>query len=487
MVDNLAPDHGWPDRAAIPHPRGRLPILGDLLASSLSTPVQNSMDHLRDLGPIFRRKVLSREVFVVGGADLAKDLLDETRFAKHVGLGVRNLRGVVGDGLFTAYNEEPNWQLAHDILMPGFTREAMESYHPTMLAMARKLTSTWDKHADAGKPVDVTTDMTKLTLETIANTGFGYDFGSFDRTETHPFVAAMVGALRYAFLTVIVPPALRPILLRRKTTEHVENVAYIRRAVDDVIKARLAANDARTNDLLGLMLNSAQATTGTKLDLANIRDQVLTFLIAGHETTSGALSFAMYYLAKNPDVLAKAQAEVDQVWGENPNPSYKDVSKLRYVRRVLDETLRFWPTAPAFSREARFDTTIGDGKYRLRKGAWAVLLIPALHRDPVWGADVDVFNPDRFAPEAVHARPGHVYRPFGTGARACIGRQFALHEAILVLGMLLHRYDLHDDANYQLVIAERLTMMPTGFTLTLSRRTPTGSDAVRRSEHSTVG
>ncbi|WP_031940893.1 cytochrome P450, partial [Prescottella defluvii] len=134
----------------------------------------------------------------------------------------------------------------------------------------------------------------------------------------------------------------------------------------------------------------------------------------------GALSFALHYLARNPDVLAKARAEVDAVWGDEA-PPFEKVAKLRYVRRVLDETLRLWPTAPAYAREAREDTVLG-GRYPMRAGDWVLVLIPSLHRDPAWGSDPERFDPDRFAPEHVRGRAPHIYKPFGTGERACIGR-----------------------------------------------------------------
>jgi unspecific monooxygenase len=146
------------------------------------------------------------------------------------------------------------------------------------------------------------------------------------------------------------------------------------------------------------------------------------------------------------------------------------VAKLRYVRRVLDESLRLWPTAPAFAREAVRDTVLA-GDHPMRRGAWALVLTPMLHRDPeVWGEDAERFDPDRFDAKAVRARPPHTFKPFGTGARACIGRQFALHEATLVLGLLLRRYDLIADPAYRLSVTERLTVMPQGLRLALERR-----------------
>ncbi|MGW8380827.1 cytochrome P450 [Streptomyces sp. ODS28] len=463
-------EQGWPELHRIPHPPRRVPVIGDVLGANVRTPVQDSMKLARELGPVFRRKGFGKEIVFVSGAEEAAELSDESRFAKHVGLGVANLRPVAGDGLFTAYNHEPNWQLAHDILAPGFSRAAMEGYHPLMLDVARRLMAHWDEREGAGAPVDVPGDMTKLTLETIARTGFGHDFGSFERSRPHPFVTAMVGTLAHAQRRNVVPPLLSP-LMRGAERRNAADMAYLNRTVDDVIERRRAAGaESATGDLLDRMLETAHPDTGERLSSENIRRQVITFLVAGHETTSGALSFALHHLARNPAVLERAREEIDRVWGDVPEPAYEQVAKLRYVRRVLDEALRLWPTAPAYAREATQDTVLG-GRHPMRRGAWALVLTLMLHRDPAaWGEDAESFDPDRFAAAAVRARPAHVYKPFGTGARACIGRQFALHEATLVLGLLLRRYELHPEPGYRLRIAERLTLMPEGLRLHLGRR-----------------
>ncbi|MFF8941919.1 cytochrome P450 [Streptomyces sp. NPDC014864] len=463
-------EQGWPELHRIPHPPHRVPLLGDVLGADRRTPVQDSMRHARALGPIFRRKAFGNEFVFTWGAGLVADLADEARFAKHVGLGVANLRPVAGDGLFTAYNHEPNWQLAHDVLAPGFSREAMAGYHVMMLDVAGRLTDHWDRELAAGRTVDVPGDMTKLTLETIARTGFGHDFGSFERARPHPFVTAMVGTLSYAQRLNTVPAPLAPVLLRGASRRNTADIQYLNRTVDGLVRARRTAGG--DGDLLDRMLEVAHPETGERLAPENVRRQVITFLVAGHETTSGALSFALHYLARHPEVAARARAEVDRVWGTEAAPGYDQVAKLRYVRRVLDESLRLWPTAPAFAREARQDTVLA-GEHPMRRGAWTLVLTPMLHREPeVWGADAERFDPDRFDARAVRARPPHVFKPFGTGARACIGRQFALHEATLVLGLLLRRYDLRADPAYRLKVTERLTLMPEGLRLGLERRAP---------------
>ncbi|MEV1080176.1 cytochrome P450 [Streptomyces sp. NPDC050211] len=462
-------EQGWPELHRIPHPPRRLPLLGDVLGASRTKPLQDSLRYARQLGPIFRRKAFANEIVFVWGAGLTADLSDESRFAKHVGLGIANLRPIVGDGLFTAYNHEPNWQLAHDVLAPGFSREAMAGYHPMMLDVAGRLTDHWDRELAAGRAVDVPGDMTKLTLETIARTGFGHDFGSFERSRPHPFVTAMIGTLSYAQRLNTVPPPLAPLLLKRASRLNDADMDLLNRTVDDIVRARRASGRGN-GDLLDRMLETAHPETGERLSPENVRRQVITFLVAGHETTSGALSFALHYLSQHPEVAARARAEVDRVWGGSVAPGYDQVAKLRYVRRVLDESLRLWPTAPAYAREARQDTVLA-GEHPMRRGAWALVLTPMLHREPeVWGADAERFDPDRFDATAVRSRPAHTFKPFGTGARACIGRQFALHEATLVLGLLLRRYDLRADPAYRLRVTERLTLMPEGLRLHLEPR-----------------
>jgi cytochrome P450/NADPH-cytochrome P450 reductase len=296
----------------------------------------------------------------------------------------------------------------------------------------------------------------------------------------------MVGSLLHAQAKVRRPPVLDR-LYRRADARAARHVAMMNDVIDGVLRARKESGDTRTDDLLGRMLNSPHPETGRRLDDRNIRHQVITFLIAGHETTSGALSFALYGLVKNPAVLARATAEVDALWGaaDDPRPGYADVAELRYVRQVLDESLRLWPTAPAFGRTALADTVVG-GRYRLAKGRSVITIVPALHRDPVWGDNVEAFDPDRFTPERRAARPVHAYKPFGTGERACIGSRFALHEATLVLGMLLHRYALDDHADYALRITQTLTIKPAGFTLALRRRTPADRAVAADRERMTV-
>ncbi|GGS69438.1 cytochrome P450 [Streptomyces cinerochromogenes] len=451
-------------------PLAGVPVVDITATGPGRTPIQQVMGLMREHGPVLVRRLHGRDAMFVADAGLVADLADEERFAKHIGPALENVREFAADGLFTAYNDEPNWARAHDILMPAFALGSMRTYHPVMLKVARRLIDSWDRAARDGRPVDVPDDMTRMTLDTIGLAGFDYDFGSFERDEPHPFVESMVRCLEWSMTRLARTPdadhSAADAAFRR-------DADYLARVVDDVIAARTGTDQSGAEDLLGLMLSAPHPADGTTLDPANIRNQVITFLIAGHETTSGAMSFALYYLAKHPAVLRLVQREADALWGDTPDPepTYEDVGRLTYTRQVLNEALRLWPTAAAFSRHAREDTLLG-GRIPLRAGQAVTVLAPMLHRQPVWGDNPELFDPERFTPEAEAARPVHAFKPFGTGERACIGRQFALHEATMLLALLVHRYRLHDHAGYRLTVKETLTLKPEGFTLTLAPRTP---------------
>ncbi|MFF4607098.1 bifunctional cytochrome P450/NADPH--P450 reductase [Streptomyces sp. NPDC001339] len=476
MTDTLALHSGV--RAA----DDSIPV-ADLTAGLTDTPVQQAMDLARIHGPVFKRKLGDRETLFLTSLDLVTEVADETRFTKGVSAVLENVREFAGDGLFTAYNDEPNWARAHEVLMPAFALGSMRTYHPPMLQVARRVMAAWDRKAADGTPVQVAEDMTRMTLDTIGLAGFGFDFGSFSRgDDAHPFVEAMVRCLEWSMKK----------FARDPDADHSAADAafradadYLASVVDEVIAARTASGETRDDDLLGLMLAAGEQGNGggpggPSLDLANIRNQVITFLIAGHETTSGALSFALHHLVKDPLALRMVQREADELWGDqdDPDPAFEDIGRLPFTRQVLNEALRLWPTAAAFSRQAREDTVIG-GRYPVKAGELVTVLTPMLHRDPAWGDNPELFDPSRFGPEAEAARSPHAYKPFGTGERACIGRQFALHEATMLLALLAHRYRLIDHRDYRLRIKETLTLKPEGFTLTLAPRTPADRAAVR--------
>lgn len=197
----------------------------------------------------------------------------------------------------------------------------------------------------------------------------------------------------------------------------------------------------------------------------------LSSLPAGHETTSGLLSFVIYELVKNPDVLARAREEADRVLGTE-TPRFEHVQQLTYINRVLQETLRIWPTAPAFGiKPIAKQETLAGGKYTITDQDTALVLIPSLHRDPKVWTNPDRFDPDRFIYERAEALPPNSWKPFGNGQRACIGRPFAMQEAALVLAMMLRRFDFEFvDPKYELDVHETLTLKPHNLKIHVKRR-----------------
>ncbi len=459
--------------ARIPEPPETF-LLGHLLTLSATNPIQDMIQMARDLGPIYRLEIRGRVVIVVSGFELVDELSDEKRFDKAVRGALKLVRSFGGDGLFTAKTQEPNWSKAHNILLPNFSHKAMLSYHSMMLDIAEQLVLKWQR-LNPDEEIDVTRDMTSLTVDTIGLSGFDYRFNSFYHDKEHPFVGAMADALGITMDVLRDVPG-ESMIRSSRDRQLQDDIRTMNDTVDRIIKDRRASGEDNSSkaDMLSCMLSGVDRKTGESLDDLNIRYQVITFLIAGHETTSGLLSFAIHALLKHPEVLAKAYDEVDRVLGGDLSvkPTYAQVNQLQYISQVLKETLRLWPTAPAYSIAAKEETIIG-GKYKIKPQHNVSILLPMLHRDKsVWGENAEEFNPDNFTPEAEAKRPANAFKPFGNGQRACIGRQFALQESALVLGTMLQRFKLIDHTRYELKIKETLTMKPDGFKIKVRLREP---------------
>jgi cytochrome P450 / NADPH-cytochrome P450 reductase len=450
--------------AEIPGPPP-LPVVGNLLELPRARVVQYLKSVSRRYDGLFRLRFPGVDVVFVYAPDLVAEVSDETRFRKVIRPPLLFLRDVGGDGLFTARSDEPNWGKAHRVLMPAFGVRAMRGYFDGMLNVSQQLVRSWD--ARANQDILVAADMTRLTLDTISLTGFDYRFNSFENETLHPFLAAMSRVLTEAMMKATRLPIQNRFMSQKK---YRADIALMNRLVDDVIRHR-REHPVDTRDLLNLMLTAVDPETGETLDDLNIRYQVITFLIAGHETTSGLLSFALYLLQRHPHVLAQAYAEVDRVLSSDAVPTYAHLSELDVIERVLKETLRLWPTAPAFT-VAPYEEAVIGGRYRIKKDQTVSVLLSALHRDPKVWPDPEAFDIDRFLPAAEARLPRHAYKPFGNGSRACIGRQFALTEAKLATAIILQNFALSDPYDYHLDVKETLTLKPDRFYLRARRRRP---------------
>lgn len=413
-------------------------------------------------GPLFYADFTGSRRLYACSLSLVDELCDETRFAKGITVRLDRFRTLVGNGLFTSYPGEDGWQQAHDVLMPGFSFSGLRSYHPAMLDINRQLIASWDETAGAFGPrlVDVAGDLAKLAMDTVGLAGFGARFDSYH----HDGLADIPASFAAALDQILAPGGGDRAVF---AAERDNLFAFI----DDLIAGH-RAGDAELDDLLALMLEPG-ANGAPRLDHDSVRNQILTFLIAGQDTTSTLMPTALYSIVKDPAVLHRACFEVDRLFGTDDDhvPAFDAIGKLTYIRQIVDETLRLSPPVREFDRMALADTIIG-GRYPVRKGEVVTVSTSALHRQPEWGDNVELFDPNRFGAERAAGRSVNLFKPFGTGARSCIGRQFALHEATMALATLVHRYRFLDVEHYQLRTHSDLLRKPVGFHLQLVRRTP---------------
>ncbi len=439
----------------IPHPPRRVPLLGDILGMDFARPNQKTLEQMARLGPLYRRKFIGgAKLTFVGSAALMAEVADETTWERFAGRPIQRLKVLGGEGLFTTANDSPEWAIGHETLMPGFTKGSMVGYHAAMHTVADDAVEAL---AERSEIEDVAAFMGNVALEVIGQCGFGYSFEPFTGTDRHPFAAALTRTLAETQQSAI--PVIGALLGRSRAKQAADDRDYLRATVRAVIDERKRSGE-RNPDLLDLMLH----TTAVPMDDELIAEQVITFLVAGHETTGNVLAFAAHYIAADPQISARIREELTAVCADGMI-THSDVAKLRYTRAVVSETLRLWPTAPGFFRAARVDTTLGG--YAIAKGEWVFTLLLGVHRDRnVWGENADDFDPQRFLGRAPNAEQ---YKPFGTGPRACIGRAFALHEAVLVLATLVRELDF-ESITETLDVEENLTLRPKGLRMRFKQR-----------------
>ncbi|EXJ86976.1 bifunctional P-450:NADPH-P450 reductase [Capronia epimyces CBS 606.96] len=454
---------------AIPSPRG-LPILGNALDIDAEYPM-TSLNNLADrYGEIFKLSLGGHERVFICSNELLNEVMDERRFEKAVTGALVHIRSAVHDGLFTAFPGEHNWEVAHRALMPAFGPVPINAMFDEMHDIATQLILKWARYGPDHE-IKVSDDFTRLTLDSIALCAMGTRFNSFYTEEMHPFVKAMVGVLVGAGERARRPAFAPGYLYRAADQRFQENVDLLAKVATNLVRDR-RQNPTDKKDLLNAMLHNKDPKTGEHLTEETITNNMITFLIAGHETTSGLLSFLFYELLKNPEAYRKAQAEVDEVVGEGP-VTVQHLSKLKYINAVMRETLRLHPTAPAFTVRAKQDEIIG-GKYRVTKDMPLVCFLMAAHRDhAVYGEDAERFEPERMLDEPFGQLPPNAWKPFGNGTRGCIGRQFAWQEALLAVAMVLQNFDLSlVDPTYKLQIQSTLTIKPKGFSMRAKVRHP---------------
>ena len=343
--------------------------------------------------------------------------------------GYREIAAAIGQGLLTS--EGQLWQRQRRLIQPLFTRKQIATYATLMAEEAERTADRWDR-AGRGGTVDAHGEMIRLTLRVVGRAIFGADVEHATHVIQRTFPVLTRHILRRALAPVALPAAWpTPANLR---AARAQRALYA--LTDDLIAQRRTAG-LEGDDLLTRLLGARDAETGTAMEIQQVRDEALIFLLAGHETTSSALTFTLQLLGRHPDEQQRVADEVADVLG-SCRPTVEDLPALRRTAMVLKEAMRLYPPIYALARRAEREDKIGG--YRIPRGSLLVVSQWATHRHPRIWDDPETFNPDRFTPEREAARHRYAYFPFGAGPRACIGSHFAMQEAQIALAILLQRY-----------------------------------------------
>ncbi len=377
-------------------------------------------------------------------------------FIKAASLRSPFFQRLVGNGLVTS--EGDFWRRQRRLAQPAFHRDRVNAYARTMVATASRMLSNWRD----GRTLDAHEEMMTLTRVVVAQTLFSADVSEDSRE-----IGDALGRLVRPFAA---QATLKWILDNRlPTPAHLRfnrDVRKIDRFVYRLIEERRASGED-TGDLLSMLL-AAQDEDGSGMTDKQLRDELMTIFLAGHETTALALTWSWYLLAQNPKAEAKLAAELDEVL-EGRAPTVEDLPRLRYADWVVKESMRLYPPAWAVGRECVRECEVGG--YRVAKGMQVFGFQWVVQRDPRWFNDPLTFRPERWGEEAISRLPKYAYFPFGGGPRLCIGNYFATMEAVLILATIAQRFRLRLAPDHKLEVLPALSLRPKhGLKMTLEAR-----------------
>jgi cytochrome P450 len=409
------------------------------------------------------KRILWRRTFIINEPGAIRHvLLDNAANYTKSEVSRRLLEPGLGRGLLTSEGE--TWRHHRRIMAPAFDPRSVAGYAPIMTEVSEALLAKWDALA-APREVDVAAAMMQATLHIISRAMFSSDSDEIvDAVESG--VDQYQTSVRPRLLDFLHFPEWFTNLVTPLPTRGIFD--EFDRKVDRLLTERGRAPDAEPKDLLARLLAARDNETGGGMTAKEVRDQVVTIFMAGHETTAQALSWTWYLLSQHPGIEAKLTDELDTVLGGR-TPRYDDVARLRYTRMVIEESMRLYPPAHTMSRSPiAADEVLGQ---RIPPRA-EVLIVPwLLHRKPSLWDNPDRFDPERFAPERAAARPRFAYIPFGGGPRICIGAAFAMTEAMLILATIAQRYRLRLKPGFPVEPQGLITLRPRhGLRMFLERR-----------------
>jgi cytochrome P450 len=349
-----------------------------------------------------------RHVLVDNNRNYSKDTRSNQIFGK-----------VAGQGLITA--EGDTWRKQRRMMQPAFHHRRIEQFDSMIVEIAQTMLDHWQEAFESGQPVDIAREMAALTLTVTTRALFGVDLGEDARK---------LGEIINQAANYFEKPS-HPLL--------VQSAQEFGQVVDRIIQQR-KQNFKDGGDLLSSMILARDDQTGAGMDDEQLRNQVMSLTLAGYETTASALTWTWHLLSQNLNTVDRLRREVRETLKGRP-PRYADLENLPFIGMVLSESLRLYPPAWVLGRRALGDDVI-DG-YDIPANTVIAICIYTMHRHPGFWEQPDTFNPERFSPENAKGRHKYAYIPFGGGPRQCIGNNFGLMEAALVMACALQRFELH--------------------------------------------
>ncbi len=415
-------------------------------------PIGLCMETLRDYGDVVCFRVPPWRSYMVFHPDHLKHVLQDNNHNYVKGLLIERSKALIGDGLFSS--EGSFWRRQRRLAQPAFHRERIAAFADLMTETVEAMLVRWEPIAAARTPFDIAPEMSQLTLDVVGKALFSMDL-SGEAAEVGRALRVALEHMTHLAFTVFPLPARVPTprnLRFRRALSALDDVVY------DIIAAR-RQSDGGAGDLLAMLLQARDEETGEGMSDRQLRDEVMTFFLAGHETTAVALAWTWYLLARHPEVEERLRAEVSSVLAGR-TPRMTDLGALTYTRMVVEEALRLYPPLWGFPRQ-----TIGEdeiGGYRITANSMVSICPYVTHRHPEFWEDPERFDPERFTPERTATRPRYAYLPFSGGPRQCIGNEFALMEAQLAMAMTVQRYRLSLASDRPVEPEVRVTLRPRG-------------------------
>ncbi|HET8659568.1 MAG TPA: cytochrome P450 [Micromonosporaceae bacterium] len=434
-----------------------LPLLGHALQFRRQ-PLE-FLESLRPLGEIVTVRLGPRPVYIVNSPDLVRRVLVGEAHKFEPGPQLDKARPFLGNGLITSRGAVHRRQ--RRLLQPAFHRHRIAHYAEVMQRLAAQRVDSW---AD-GQRITADVEMMELAMAVVGRTLFSTDL---DQDAVDEVIGAMPIVLDGITRRLLAPTSLLERLPTAQNRRFNRAIRRMHEVVDGVVAGyRRAGVDH--GDLVSMMLMVRDEETGEGLSDAQVRDEVLTMLSAGTQTTATTMAWALQAMSVRDDIQDRAYAEVCEVLGERA-PVFQDVERLGYVRCLLTETLRMYPPAWLLSRRTTSEVNLGG--HTLPAGASVFFSPYAMHRDPCVFAEPDVFDPDRWADERAKQVPRPAFVPFGAGSRQCIGEGFAWVEAAIVLATVLQRWRVRPVPGQTVRKIASATLGPSRVYLTVERRQP---------------